>query len=200
MYAGAGPMTAVSLSRSRRAAGGRRPWPAPSPRRPPGPRARTVSFTSRPNGGDPNRRRKLELGVVERGRVVVGDGPDRRVLGLVGLDDRGPPPLASPGPADRLGEQLVGPLRRALVGQVQGDVGRDDADERHVRDVEALRDEARPDEDVELARRERVEDPLRRAAPLDDVAIQAADPQPREALPDLVLDSLRAAAEVRIRG
>ena len=107
-----------------------------------------------------------------------------------------PRPLAPPRPADRLGEQLVGPLRRPLVGQVQGHVGRDDADECHVRDVEALRDEARPDEDVELARGERVEDPFRGAAALDDVAIEAADPQPGEAFPDLVLDSLRAAAEV----
>src|SRR4029079_16872199 len=62
--------------------------------------------------------------------------------------------------------------------------------------VEALRDEARPDEDVELARGERVEDPLRRAAPRGASAIETAGPQPGEAVPDLALDALRPAAEV----
>ena len=38
--------------------------------------------------------------------------------------------------------------------------------------VEALRHEARPDQDVEPARRERVEDPLSGALALDDVAIE----------------------------
>ena len=43
---------------------------------------------------------------------------------------------------------------------------------------------------------EGVDDPLRRAAVLDDVAVEAADPQAREALADLALDAFRAAAEV----
>ena len=46
------------------------------------------------------------------------------------------------------------------------------------------------------AARERVDDALRRPAPLDDVAVQPADPEVREPPPDLVLDALRAAAEV----
>ena len=75
------------------------------------------------------------------------------MVGLVGLDDRVARPVAPPRPADRLGEELVRPLGGALVGEVEGDVRRDDADEGHRRDVEALRDEARPDEDVERARR-----------------------------------------------
>ena len=62
-----------------------------------------------------------------------------------------PRPVAAARAADRLGEELVGPLRGPLVGQVERDVGRHDADERDARDVEALRDEARPDEDVEPA-------------------------------------------------
>ena len=105
-----------------------------------------------------------------------------------------PGPLAAARAAHGLGEQLVRPLRGALVGQVERDVGRDDADQRHLRDVEALRDEARPDEDVEPPVRERVEDPLRGALALDDVAVQPPDPQRREPLPDLALHALRAAA------
>ena len=92
-------------------------------------------------------------------------------------------PGRSPRPArpDGLAQELVRPLGGALVGQVQGDVGRDDADQRHRRDVEALGDEARPDEDVEAAVGERVDDPLRRAAPLDDVAVEPARRAGREA-------------------
>ena len=105
-------------------------------------------------------------------------------------------PVAAAGPPDRLDEQLVGPLGGAFVGQVQGDVGRHDADERHRRDVEALGHEARPDEHVEPAVGEGVDDALRRAPALDDVAVQPADAQPGEALADLALDAFRAAAEV----
>ena len=63
-------------------------------------------------------------------------------------------------------------------------------------DVEALRDEARADEHVEPAIGEGVDDPLRGALALDDVAIEPADAEPREAVPDLALEALRAAAEV----
>ncbi len=90
-------------------------------------------------------------------------------------------PVAAAGAAHRLGEQLVRPLGGPLVGQVERDVGRDDADERDLRDVEALGDEARPDEHVQLAVGERVHDPRRSATPLDDVAIEPADAQRREA-------------------
>ena len=107
-------------------------------------------------------------------------------------------PGRSPRPARPIGldEELVRPLGGALVGQVERDVGRDDPDERHRRDVEALGDEARPDEDVEPTVGEGVDDPLRRAPALDDVAVEAADAQAREAVADLALDALRAAAEV----
>ena len=43
---------------------------------------------------------------------------------------------------------------------------------------------------------ERVDDPLRGAPALDDVAVEAADAQAREPVADLALDPLRAAAEV----
>ncbi len=82
-------------------------------------------------------------------------------------------PVAAAGPAHGLGEELVRPLRGPLVGEVERDVGRHDAHERHLGDVEALGDEAGPDEDVEAARGERVEHAIRGALALDDVAIQA---------------------------
>ena len=54
----------------------------------------TVSLMSRPKGGEPNRRRALQLGGVERPRVAVGHGADGRVVRQVGLDDRAPGPVA----------------------------------------------------------------------------------------------------------
>ena len=88
-----------------------------------------------------------------------------------------PGAVAPPGPSDRLREQLVRPLRGPLVGEVQRDVGGHDADQRDLGHVEALGHEAGPDQDVEPARRERVEHPVGGALALDDVAVQAADPQ-----------------------
>ena len=91
----------------------------------------------------------LQLGVVEGVGIAAGDGLDRRVVGLVALDDRPSRPVAAAGPPDGLGQELVGPFGGPLVGQVQRDVGADDADEGDLRDVEALGDQAGADEDVE---------------------------------------------------
>ena len=162
MYAGAGPTTATS----RAALGGPLPESLGHRRR------------LRLGGGsvgeadgqldEPTERRRpepppeLQLGVVEGGGIVLGDGPDRRMVGLVRLDDREARPLAAAGPARGLGEELVRPLRGPLVGQIERDVGRHDADERDVRDVDALGDEAGPDEDVEPALRRMRRGPARR--------------------------------------
>ena len=62
--------------------------------------------------------------------------------------------------------------------------------------VEALGHEAGAHEHVDLARREGVDDPRRRALALDDVAVEPADAQLREADADLLLDALGAAAQV----
>jgi len=118
------------------------------------------------------------------------------VLGLIGLDDRPSRALAPPGPPDRLDEQLVRAFGGALVGEVERDIGRDDPDQRHRRDVEALGHEARADQDVEPALGEGVDDALGRAAVLDDVAIEASDTVAREALTHLALDALRATAQI----
>ena len=101
-------------------------------------------------------------------------------------------PGRSPRPAraDGLREQLVGPLGRALVGKVEGDVGGDDPDERDLRNVEPLGHQARADQHVQPAFGEGVEDALHRALVLGHVAVQAADAEVRENGPDLLLDAL----------
>ena len=60
-------------------------------------------------------------------------------------------PCPATGAARDLSEQLEGPLARAEVRQVQREVRVNDADQRHVREVQALRDHLRADEHVELA-------------------------------------------------
>ena len=118
----------------------------------------------------------------------------------VGLDDGAARPRSPPRPTDRLTQELVGPLGAPLIGQVEGDVGRDDADQRHGRDVEALGHEAGADEHVQGAVGERVHDAVGSALALDDVAVEASDAQAREAVTDLALDALGAAAEVADAG
>ena len=66
--------------------------------------------------------------------------------------------MASPGDvaaaraAGDLREQLERALGRAEVGQPEADVRRDDADERHAREIVALGDHLRADEDVDARR------------------------------------------------
>ena len=118
------------------------------------------------------------------------------MLRLVRLDDRPAGAIATTGPPDRLDEKLVRPFRGSFVGEVQGDIRRDDPDESDGRHVEALGDEARSDEDVDPPVAEGIDDPLRGAAMLDDVAVEAADPKRRETVTDLAFDAFGAAAEI----
>ena len=87
-----------------------------------------MSFHDRSEWRRPEASPQVELGGIERRTIVVGDGPDDRVVRLVGLDDRTAWPIAPSRPSDRLAQQLVGPLGGTLVGQVQGDVGGHDPD------------------------------------------------------------------------
>ncbi len=98
--------------------------------------------------------------------------------------------------ADRLGQQLPGPLRRALIRQRQGDVRRHDTHERHLGHVEALGHEACPDEHIRPTRHEVIDDRRCGAPAFGHVAVEAADAQLREACPHLVLHPLGATAQV----
>jgi len=149
----------------------------------------------------PERRRAetaadFKLGVVERSGIACGNGLDGGMIGLICLDDRQPRDVAAAGPTHGLHQQLVRPLGRPFVRQVEGDVGRDHAHQGHLGDVQALRDETRAHENVKSALGEGVEDTFDRALVLGDIAIEAADTKPRECGFDLFLDALRAAAQV----
>ena len=86
---------------------------------------------------------------------------DRRVVGAEGLHQHPAALVAATGPAGHLGHEVKGPLRRAEVGQVQGRVGLDHADQRHVGKIEPLGDHLRAQQDAGLALREIRRGPFR---------------------------------------
>ena len=134
----------------------------------------TVSLMRRPKGGEPKRRRRSSSASTKGPGVARGHGLDGGVVGLVGLHDGAPRPISSPGAPDRLGQQLPGALGGTLVGQVEGDVGRDDAHQRDLGDVEALGHEAGAHEHVGGAGGEVVDDPCRGSLALHDIAVEAS--------------------------
>ena len=92
---------------------------------------------------------QLERG---KGRVVVSGGrADRVMIGEVGLQDAAPAHIATPRPAEHLGEQLEGALGGARVGKVEQGVRVHHADQGHARKIEALRDHLRPDDHLRVA-------------------------------------------------
>ena len=102
---------------------------------------------------------EVDLPLEERGVVLPARQLHAVVIGIERLDDRLAGTLAAARAPDDLRQQLERPLRRAEIRQPEADVGRDDADERHAREIVSLGDHLRADQHVDLAGRE-----LRRAA------------------------------------
>jgi len=118
------------------------------------------------------------------------------MVGLVGLNDGQAGHPTPTGAADSLREQLISPFGGAFVGQIECYIGRHDAYQRDLRDVDAFGNETRADEDVEPALVEGVQDALDGPFVLGHVPIQAADPKVREGRLDFLLHPLGSAAEV----
>src|SRR6266478_4453157 len=59
--------------------------------------------------------------------------------------------FAATRPSGDLSEQLKSPLTGAEIGKMQCQVGVDDSDQGHVREMQAFGDHLRTDEDVDLA-------------------------------------------------
>ena len=103
--------------------------------------------------------------------------------------------LLAPGAADHLMQQLERALGRARIAVAQAEVGIDDADQIELREMMALGDELRADDDVEAALRDVVElraQPLDR---LDQIARQHQDARLRKQLGRLLLQPLDAGAD-----
>src|SRR4029453_2783426 len=58
--------------------------------------------------------------------------------------------FAPPGAPGDLRKKLKGPFARAEIGQMQRQIGVDDPDERHIREMQAFRDHLRADQNIDL--------------------------------------------------
>ena len=101
-----------------------------------------------------------------------------------------------PGPPGDLREELERALGGAIVGEVQGDVGRHHGSQHDIGQVEALRRQLGADQHVRPAFAEVVVHRLEGTPLREGVAVQAPDAQPREARTQLGLDPLCAGPEV----
>src|SRR5688572_22808677 len=110
----------------------------------------------------------------------------------VGLDDGSAAARAAAGPASNLGQELKGALAGAEVGQVEPNVGQDDADEGDAREVERLGDQLGANQDVGLVVAELGPDVGVAAATAAHVAIPAQQARPGQDGPELLLDPLSA--------
>ena len=99
----------------------------------------------------------LRLLRVEPFRVARNQRRDHRMVGLPGLQQGVALAFGPSGPPGRLAQELEGALGGARIGVGEADVGVDDADEGQKREVVALGDQLRADDEVELAARRGVE-------------------------------------------
>ena len=72
--------------------------------------------------------------------VVFGREDDSRMVGAIGLHDRLARPLGTAATARHLRQESEGPFGGAKIRRVQAHIGRDDADQRHRREIQALGD------------------------------------------------------------
>ena len=103
--------------------------------------------------------------------------------------------VAAPGPAGHLREQLKCPLTSAKVRDVQAQVGVNDPDQRHVREVQPLGDHLRAQQNIDFAGAKIAEDAPVILLALERVGVHPLDLGHREALGQGGLNLLRAQAD-----
>src|SRR5277367_3921314 len=108
--------------------------------------------------------------------------------------------VAATGATGDLREQLEGAFARAKIRLMQRKIGVNDADERDVRKMQALRDHLRADEDVGFARAKITEDFPVVILALHRVGVHALDARLGEKFGKRLLDALRARAGKADRG
>ncbi len=83
--------------------------------------------------------------------IILGRRTDDTVvLRAVGLDQHLPRRLISSGPACRLGQKLKSPLPAPEIRGLQGEVCRQNPNQRHIGKIMALHDHLGADEDIRL--------------------------------------------------
>ena len=112
--------------------------------------------------------------------------------GAVGLDDGAACAADAAGAAGHLRQELEGPLGGAEVAMGEAEIGVDDADQGELREIVALGDELRADDDVGFARGDRGELAPEALHAAEHVAGKDRHPRVREALGDLLGEALDA--------
>ena len=116
-----------------------------------------------------------QFGLGELFVVVTGCGLDRRVLGRERLHDDTSTTVTASRAAGHLSDQLKRALGGSEIGEVQGTVGVDHANQQHVGKVEPFRDHLCAQEDVDLSAAECREHFLVAARLAHRVAIHPCD-------------------------
>ena len=130
------------------------------------------------------------------GRVVaVEQALEQRMIRIVGLNHDLAGAIGAPGAARDLQDRLREPLVAARIGAEQPLVGVQHADERDAREVMALRQHLRADQNLDVARFDVVQHGGERALAARAVAIEPRDARRREQRGELVADALRAGAD-----
>src|SRR5687767_12389603 len=139
--------------------------------------------------------------LLEEALVVLRAGVAQGVVArVVGLYEHATGETAAPRAPGDLRDELEGALGRAEVGHREPRVHRDDADQRHVREVVALGYHLRADEHVELARGEAEDGLLVGRAARGRVAVEPRDADGGEALLQNLLYLLGALADEEDEG
>ena len=127
--------------------------------------------------------------------VMVRGVLDRRVLRLQRLHDDTAMALGAPGASGDLHEELERSLARTEVALAQRVVRQHHADERHERQVEALRDHLRPHQDIRFLPLKLREDLFVLCGRLRRVAVPSRDTRGRVVAAHFALHLLRAGSE-----
>src|SRR5947208_8187165 len=88
------------------------------------------------------------------GEIVMPRKLNRRAEWCVRLHKNFAGRLASPGASSYLREKLKGSFARAEIGQMQRQIGVDDSDERHIREMQAFASNLYSNRDGEITRLE----------------------------------------------
>src|SRR5262249_15841784 len=97
---------------------------------------------------------RLTAGKLRSGKasvIVIDGGQDRIMVGRKRLHENAAPFIAAAGAAGDLGDELKRPLGCSQITKMERRIGVNDADERHIREIETLGDHLRAEQDFYLA-------------------------------------------------
>ena len=146
-------------------------------------------------GGRPISRRPFEFACGEAGVILLQGGPNRRIIGQECLQDDAAGGIAAAGAAGDLGDQLEGALGGAEIGEGQGGVAADDADQRDVGIIQALGDHLRAEHHLHFAAGESRQRRFVIFERPHGIAVDAGEFQFGDFAGEFLLDALGAQAE-----